>query len=116
MRDSITEDRVSLALRSLGDTAEDIATVLQLGGWLGLRNDAGACPLARYLGTVIPNADGAAVGSDEATVHFVYRGDVEVELPRAAADFVAAFDDGHFPDLIVQGCDANGDAIDDIDL
>ena len=114
MSDALIKDQVSLALRSLGETAEDIATMLQMGGWLGLRNDAGACPLARYLATVIPNADGAAVGSEEATVHFVYRLGVEVDLTRGAADFVTAFDDGRFPELVYQDCDANGDVIDDL--
>jgi hypothetical protein len=113
MHDSITEDRVSLALQALGETAEDVASMLLAGGWLGLRNDAGACPVARYLSTVMTNADGAAVGSDEATVFQVYGPDIEVDLTPAVAAFVLSFDDGTFPDLIAQDCDANGDVIED---
>jgi hypothetical protein len=112
VEDNAIREQVAIALRFLGDTSEDVAVMLQLGGWLGLRNHAGACPLARYLANVVPNADGAAVGSDEATIHFVYRPDVEVDLTRAAAEFVTAFDDGEFPDLVVEDCDINGDVID----
>jgi hypothetical protein len=115
VEDNAIKERVAIALRFLGDSSEDVAIMLQLGGWLGLRNDAGACPIARYLANVVPNADGAAVGSDEATFHFVYRPDVEVDLTSAAAEFVAAFDDGSFPELVVQDCDINGDVIDDAD-
>lgn len=115
MYDKTIEAQVTAVLGSLGESPEEIATNLQLGGWLGFRYDAGACPVARYLATVVTNADGAEVGRYDATVHFVYRPDIETDLPSAVTEFIAAFDEGTFPELIVQDTDANGDVIDDAD-
>src|SRR3954447_2856157 len=109
---STTEGQLAYALRYLGETADEVASGLRFGGWLGLRNDASACPVARYLSTVIPGATGAAVGTEQATVHRVDGPDIEIDLTAAVADFVLAFDIGGFPDLAVQNCDNNGDVID----
>lgn len=109
------KQQVRYALWRLGKTPEEVAANLELGGWLGLRHDAGACPVARYLAAVLPNASGAEVSRYEAAVLFTDRPDVEANLPRAVADFIEAFDDGAFPELVAQDTDANGDVIDDAD-
>ncbi|PRY17626.1 hypothetical protein [Pseudosporangium ferrugineum] len=114
MSDS-TRRRVTTALRSLGSTADGVADTLEAGGWRGLRHDAGACPVSLYLTAVVAGTRGAAVGSDQATVHPLDGPDAEVDLPLAVADFVVAFDRGAYPDLVVTDCDANGDPIDDGD-
>lgn len=115
MYDPAIKEQVTRALRSLGDNPEEIATHLQLGGWLGLRYDSGACPVARYLATVLPNATGAEVGRYDASIHFVYEPDVEADLPGAVTDFIVAFDEGTYPELIVQDTDINGDVIDEFE-
>jgi hypothetical protein len=111
---TITE-QVAIVLRSLGETPEEIAANLQIGGWLGLRYDAGACPVARYLATVLPDARSAEVGRYDATVHFGYAPDVEADLPGVVRDFIVALDEGSYPELVVQDTDAYGDVIDDAD-
>ena len=107
------EGRATVAIRALGNSAEDVATVLQLGGWLGFRNNSSGCPVALYLSTVVPDAISAAVGSEQATVHVVDGDDVEVDLTPAVAGFVLAFDIGVYPELAVQDFDDNGDVIDE---
>lgn len=111
--EDIVESQAATALRSLGETAEDVATILQFGGWLGFRSNSSSCPVAMYLSTVVPNAISAAVGSDQATIHVVDGADVEVDLTPAVAGFVLAFDIGAYPELIAQDVDDNGDVIDE---
>ena len=107
--------RAIAALTSLGSSADDVADTLESGGWRGLRQDAGTCPVTLYLTAVMPDTLGAAVGTGQATVHPVDGRDVEIDLPPAVADFVQAFDGGAYPDLVVSDCDDNGDPIDDCD-
>ena len=114
MSDS-TRRRLAAALQSLGSTADNIADNLEIGGWRGLRHDAGACPISLYLTAVVPHVQGAAVGADQATIHTLDGPDLEIDLPPAVADFVRAFDNGAYPDLAVTACDDNGDPIDDSD-
>jgi hypothetical protein len=104
-----------MVLKALGDNAEDIANLLQFGGWRGLPHDAHACPIALYLRTVVTDVTEAAVSSDLATVHTSDGADIEVELTPAAAGFVLAFDVGAYPELVVTATDDNGDVIDDLD-
>jgi hypothetical protein len=113
MHNTITEDHVSHALRSLGETAEDIAGNLLAGGWLGLRENSGACPVALYLTTTLPNVNSTVVGFERATVYVVGGWVIKVELTDAVAEFVREFDTGTFPELSVQDTDDNGDVIED---
>jgi hypothetical protein len=106
---------LTIALQSLGSTAEDVADTLISGGWRGFPGDAGTCPVALYLTTMLPFVRSAAVGVGGATVYTVGDTDVDVDLPPAVADFVRAFDVGAYPELVVTACDDNGDVIDDHD-
>ena len=62
----------------------------------------------------MPNVRGAAVGSDQATIHPVDGTDIEVDLTPAVVTFVREFDTGAYPELVAQDCDDNGDVIDDM--
>ena len=108
--------RLAMVLQALGDNAEDIAHLLQYGGWLGLPNDISSCPIALYLRTVVTDAIDAAVSSDEATIHTRDGADITVDLTPAQAGFVLAFDIGAYPGLIATRTDDNGDVIDELDL
>ncbi|GGL05329.1 hypothetical protein [Mangrovihabitans endophyticus] len=108
-----TTDTITKALTSLGATADEIAETLVIGGWRGLRNDAGACPISRYLTSVLPGADDVVTGTAQLTV-LSRHAELDVDLPPAVEQFVRAFDDGGFPDLVVTVTDAQGDPIDDL--
>lgn len=107
--------RLALVLQALGDNAEDIAHLLQYGGWRGLPNDVSSCPIALYLRTVMTEAVDAAVSSDEATIQTRDGVDITVDLTPAQAGFVLAFDVGAYPGLIATATDDNGDVIDELD-
>ena len=87
------------ALTVLGDTADQAAKVLELGGWTGVPGQATECPVARYLTDVVPGVTCAAVSEIAITV---WAGDdlMETVTPAGAAAFIDAFDDGRFPHLV----------------
>jgi hypothetical protein len=110
------ERRIVMVLQALGDNAEDVAHLLQYGGWRGLPHDTHACPVALYLRTVMTDVTDAAVSSEQAKVHTADGADIAVELSPAVAGFVLAFDIGAYPGLIATTSDDNGDVIDELDL
>ena len=110
------QHRLAMVLNALGDHAEDIAHLLQFGGWRGLPHDAHACPIALYLRTAVTDVTEAAVGSGKAIIRTTDGSRVEVELTPAAAGFVLAFDIGAYPALVATTSDDNGDVIDDLEL
>jgi hypothetical protein len=109
------KDRLAMVLNALGDNAEDVAHLLEYGGWRGHRQDPDACPVALYLRTVVFNVAEAQVGRDRAKVRMTDGTDVIVHLPPAVAGFVVAFDVGAYPGLITTATDDNGDVIDDLE-
>jgi hypothetical protein len=108
--------RLAMALQALGDNAEDIAHLLQYGGWRGLPNDVNSCPIALYLRTVVSDVTDVSVSADQAKAHTVDGADITVDLTPAQAGFVLAFDIGAYPGLIATRTDDNGDVIDELDL
>ncbi|XVV11769.1 hypothetical protein ACQP2X_44250 [Actinoplanes sp. CA-131856] len=108
--------RLAMVLQALGENAEDIAHLLEYGGWRGLPHDANSCPIALYLRTVVNDVTSAAVGSEHATVHTAGGADITVSLTPAQAGFVLAFDLGVYPGLVATKTDDNGDVIDELDL
>ena len=107
--------RLAMILQALGDNAEDIAHLLQYGGWRGLPNDVHSCPVALYLRTVVTDVTDASVSSEEAKIHTADGSDVAVDLTPAVAGFVLAFDLGVYPGLVATASDDNGDVIDDLE-
>jgi len=59
------QHRLAMVLKSLGDNAEDVASLLQYGGWRGQLRDANSCPVALYLRTVMAEVTEASVGSQK---------------------------------------------------
>lgn len=109
------EDRLAMVLNALGDNAEDVAHLLEYGGWRGLQHNLDACPVALYLRTVVTDVTEAQVGRKRAKVRTSDGTDVIVYLPPAVAGFVVAFDVGAYPRLISTLTDGNGDVIDDLE-
>ena len=107
--------RLVMILQALGDNAEDVAHLLQYGGWRGQPRDLHACPVALYLRTVVTDVTDAEVSTRHARVHTTDGTKITVDLPPAVAGFVVAFDAETFPRLIVTATDANGDVIDDLE-
>ena len=110
------QSRLAMILDALGDNAEDVAHLLQYGGWRGLPHNANSCPVALYLRTVVPGVVDAVVGPEHATVRTTDGTQIEIDLTAAVAGFVLAFDIGAYPGLIATTSDANGDVIDELDL
>jgi hypothetical protein len=104
MKDTTINQRAAAALIALGDNAEQIAVTLLRGGWYGERHNSGACPIAHYLMTVLPEVLDLAVGSYQATLYTVSdtNPDIEIDLTEAVAGFVLTFDIGAYPELIAQ--------------
>lgn len=109
------ERRLAMVLDALGETAEDVAHLLEFGGWRGVPYCRDACPVALYLRTVVADATDATVSSGYATIRTIDGEHVEVRLTSAVEGFVLAFDLGVYPLLIDTVTDDNGDVIDDLD-
>ena len=108
--------RLAMILQALGDNAEDVAHLLQYGGWRGLPHDVNSCPIALYLRTVVTDVADAAVSSEQAKIHTADGTEIAVQLTPALAGFVLAFDLDAYPGLIATTSDNNGDVIDELDL
>lgn len=90
---------VLIALSGLGETPEDIAAFLTIGGWIGLRHSTLSCPIAMYLRSVMPNLATAAVSAQGVSVLTADGESVHLTTPRASARFVELFDDGAYDAL-----------------
>lgn len=108
--------RLAMILDALGENTEEVAHLLQYGGWHGLPHSGSHCPVALYLRAVLPDVTEATVSSGKATIHTTGGDRIRVELPPAVAGFVLAFDIGAYPLLLTTVTDDNGDVIDDPDL
>lgn len=112
---SSTARHLASALEALGDNANDVAEFLTVGGWTGLRSDAGACPIALYLGNVVPNINTVHVTTYELIVTTGDGEQIESTMPIGPSDFVAAFDDGAYDDLASVITDEFGEVTDDLE-
>lgn len=105
-----TEEGVTAALDALGDDQFAVAAAFARLGIDGQQHRCGTCPTAVYLlglwplktvdvdrSRVLAEMDEVRV-VDGYTEHDHWR--VAVETPWPVADFIAAFDAGHYPDLI----------------
>jgi hypothetical protein len=87
---------------------------LRIRGQLGNECD---CPIGRYLPVAVPGLERVSVGGTEAfvsgwehddlgfTVDF---GPLHISLPEAVTDFIEAFDDERYPELIEEVSPACG--------
>jgi hypothetical protein len=105
----LTEEGLADALAALGDTPGTVAETLTDGGYRGVRDDCNECPTALYLLDVIVGI--TAVDVDRVTVTATsdtpaaarisenWQVRVLAVVPIPVREFIAAFDDGNFPDL-----------------
>lgn len=90
-------DLVAVELARLGDTAAAVASSLHAAGATGSRGQAILCPLAMYISRV--------TGHDcQATSYFIHLADQPgndtVPLPDGVREFVVAFDNGYYSELL----------------
>ena len=88
------ERAVEAALRELGGTAREVADTLAACKVQATISDAGHCGIAEWLKYRL-SAASVTVGMGTCVVD-----GVDVDLPAAVVEFVAAFDDGEFPEIV----------------
>lgn len=89
------EDRVTELLTRLGTTEEQVAFALRAAGITGWIGRGYRCPIANYL-----TANGVTIGY--VTCERIKLGDAEAVMPGPIGDFVAAFDEGRYPQLVTR--------------
>ena len=87
------ETRVRELLDELGDDRDKIAASLAAKGIKGQRTEGTACPIFNYL-----RSEGASVVSVDAEE--IDLGYGAIRLPVPVGDFVWAFDDNVYPELV----------------
>jgi hypothetical protein len=86
-------------LRSLGDTADEVAASLKRAGIRGCRLAAGDCPIERAL-ALTGIVDDPKVGRNDWYSRVSYGRYSEAHpLPAACKDFVSRFDNCEWPEL-----------------
>lgn len=94
---STLKERVEVLLRSLGDTADEVADSLRARSIKGTRDDGCKCPIAKVIAAEIPESSGAE-WDDEDGKWFVSQGYVRTPAgdlwpPAAVSEFIEIFDD-----------------------
>jgi hypothetical protein len=112
---STTQQRLTYALALLGATANEVADSLLAGGWTGLRQDGIACPVSKYVATVVPEIEVAAASAQRITVVSTNGETVEAALPAGPAAFIRAFDAGAYDELAAALTRTDVDPVDDIE-
>src|SRR5437764_7813235 len=98
----VLSDSVAKLLAELGHTPDDVAASLRVASVQGIRN------AARYLNPIVRWVIGRTqtkpfnvdvMQGDRLRIRLPDGGEVEVALPGAVLRFLAAFDQGQYPDL-----------------
>jgi hypothetical protein len=94
-------DAIELLLAGMGDTPEGVAEVIRGRGVRGLPDSPSLLnPLVRYLNRALAVGSRMEVGARGTVLRLQLAGKVrEVALPPAVQAFLAAFNEGRFPDL-----------------
>lgn len=92
--------QVVATLGGLGGTASEIAGALEAKGITGRRHSSQHCPLANYLMEQFPEAERASVGIWSMLIDADGGTLASPESPGSCRDFVRAFDNGRFPNLV----------------
>jgi hypothetical protein len=89
-------------LKALGKTADEVASALRSQGIQGVPNTIRFLnPIVRYVQGQVTDVRSAHLVNNDLTIDFA-DGRVQREaLPPAVADFLDAFNRGHYPDLIL---------------
>jgi hypothetical protein len=88
-------------LAALPTSASEIAALFDELNIRGVRESACACPIARYVGEVVPSGFDVSVCSGYITIVDVDGWDVEAQIPDHVGNFVNLFDINVFPLLEV---------------
>ena len=105
----LTPNKVRRALAKLGQTPDQIAKSLKTLGIVGTICEPTTCPLAIYLGQVLPPRGNTGQGYwqvggdwiegiDRESLELV----VELETSPALQVFIDRFDKGQYPDLVAK--------------
>jgi hypothetical protein len=112
-RFDLTPEGVSAALADLDKGgSEDVAMRLEELGIRGRQDSGCACPIAEYLLQVVPGMDSVTVERESAYVYGIrydlddpafpiVLGPLHITLPDSVSAFVADFDQGCFPQLVL---------------
>lgn len=96
-------------LSDLGGSPHEVAATLHRAGIRAVPKQPDACAVAMYLGAVLgadSRIQSVTVGSNclkaatRQTAPFYFYGTMLIPVPKAVGQFIAAFDDGRYPELI----------------
>jgi hypothetical protein len=103
--DKDPREQLTHLLAVLGSTVDEVAQALRVSGCRGFRNGTFPSPIIRYAYRRFDGGSLVLVYSAPAmkpTRLYLYRPNGsrdEILLPVPVTDFLALFDDGHYPDL-----------------
>lgn len=93
---------VNRILQSLGKTADEVAAALRAKGVRGSPNTIRHLnPIARYVQTEIVTRSDIRVVNKKLTIRFPDGRHQDVLIPQAVTDFLDAFNQGRYPDLLL---------------
>ena len=98
-------EKVGDLLDQLGTTRDAVVDNLRKSGITGLTDNVFADPIANYLkahGITAPEVDMEQVALDAYEDPDMTDGPFRVRLPRAVREFLVAFEDGSYPDLLAK--------------
>lgn len=96
-------------LAGLGDGPDQVAESLQASGVRGVPKDNRTCAVALYVSALLgsePRVRAVSVGHCSMALTIVTAADhrpagrLQVQLPKPVRQFVAAFDDGRYPQVV----------------
>lgn len=90
------------AIKSLGQTPEEVTLALREKGIKGYRQMASSCPIARYLNACgFPRVTVASSAKRYQNEFVEKEHDAEesVSLPKGVQDWITRFDDGQYPEF-----------------
>ena len=93
---------VAQRLHSLGNTADEVAAALRAKGVRGTPNTIRHLnPIVRYIQTEIAARCDVRVVDKKLTIQFPDGRHQEVPIPQPITDFLDAFNQGQYPDLLL---------------
>jgi len=96
------ESMVGYLLQSLGKTADEVAAALRAKGVRGSPNTIRHLnPIARYVQTELASPGDVRVVDRKLTICFPDGRDQDVAIPQPVTDFLEAFNQGQYPDLLL---------------
>ncbi len=89
-------------LRSLGKTADEVASALRAKGVRGVPNTIRHLnPIVRYIQAEVTAAGVTHLVDNKLTIRFPDGREQEETIPQSVKDFLDAFNQGRYPDLLL---------------